>query len=41
VLAKCFTQEAFERALGLLATVEDRTTRSLRVLLDVDPLALM
>jgi primosomal protein N' (replication factor Y) len=41
VLAKCFTQEAFERAMGLLATVEDRTTRSLRVLLDVDPLALM
>jgi hypothetical protein len=27
--------------MGLLATVEDRTTRSLRVLLDVDPLALM
>ena len=36
-----YTGEAFERTMDLLATVEDRSTRSLRVLLDVDPMALM
>ncbi|MGA0060674.1 MAG: replication restart helicase PriA [Planctomycetota bacterium] len=41
ILAKCFTQEAFDRAMDLLASVEDRSTRSLRVLLDVDPLSMM
>ncbi len=41
VLAKCRTPSSFENAMARLATVEDRTTRTLRVTLDVDPMALM
>ena len=41
LLCKCFTQESFAVAMGRLATVEDRGTHSLRVTLDVDPMAMM
>ncbi|MEO0481706.1 MAG: primosomal protein N' [Planctomycetota bacterium] len=41
VLVKAFTQEAFDQLMERLRDVEDRSTRSLRVLLDVDPVSLM
>ena len=41
LLVKAFTKESFEVAMERLRDVEDRTTHSLRVTLDVDPLALM
>jgi primosomal protein N' (replication factor Y) len=41
LLLKCFTPESFSQAMVRLADVEDRTTHSLRVTLDVDPMAMM
>ncbi|MCC6671755.1 MAG: primosomal protein N' [Planctomycetes bacterium] len=41
VLVKCATREAFLAAMARLATVEDRTTQTLRVTLDVDPGSLL
>lgn len=41
MLAKCFTADAFGRAMEALGTVEDRGTRSCRVTLDVDPSSLL
>jgi primosomal protein N' (replication factor Y) len=41
LLAKCFDVPAFDRAMGELGTVEDRSTRNCRVTLDVDPSSLM
>ncbi|MEM7201118.1 MAG: primosomal protein N' [Planctomycetota bacterium] len=40
-LTKCFTPEAFDDAMGVLRTVEDRATRTLRVTLDVDPVSML
>jgi hypothetical protein len=41
MLAKCYTADAFARAMQALGTVEDRATRTCRVTLDVDPGSLM
>ncbi len=41
VLVKCYTPESFDVAMARLHDVEDRSTHSLRVTLDVDPLALL
>ena len=41
MLAKCYTTDAFARAMQALGTVEDRATRTCRVTLDVDPGSLM
>ena len=38
---KCFSQEAFDEAMGAIGTVEDLATRTCRVTLDVDPSSLM
>ncbi len=40
-LTKCFTEQAFTETMDVLRTVEDRATRSLRVTLDVDPVAML
>lgn len=41
MLAKCYSADAFARAMAALGTVEDRATRTCRVTLDVDPGSLM
>ena len=41
VLTKCMTAAAFEATMDVLRTVEDRATLTLRVTLDVDPVALL
>ena len=41
MLAKCYTTDAFARAMQALGTVEDRASRTCRVTLDVDPGSLM
>ncbi len=41
LLLKCFTASSFTVAMQRLATVEDLSTHTLRVTLDVDPMAMM
>ncbi|MBI5850770.1 MAG: primosomal protein N' [Planctomycetes bacterium] len=41
LLLKCFTAASFTVAMQRLATVEDLSTHTLRVTLDVDPMAMM
>ena len=41
MLVKCFDQDAFDRAMSAIGTVEDLGTRTCRVTLDVDPSSLM
>ncbi|GDY02695.1 primosomal protein N' [Planctomycetota bacterium] len=41
MLAKCYTQASFTKAMQALGTVEDLATRTCRVTLDVDPSSLM
>ena len=41
LLLKCFTRESFDAAMKVVRTVEDRTTHTLRVTLDVDPMAML
>ncbi len=41
LLLKCFTPDSFQDAMRRLVDVEDRSTHTLRVTLDVDPMSMM
>ena len=41
VLSKCFTQKSFDQAMTQVPAIDDLSTQSLRVTLDVDPMSML